>query len=447
MNRFIIVIFLFFMFYENLSAQIYPQAQPQMQPDYKFCQNCDTLLLEEEKPCIIFYEIFPVWNNTYNHSIKGYDNPIRKGSLMEREWKELATNYPDIKKLYINNHCQVEVPNFKWETFNFLCQACSFTGFFYWSGNFPDPCIKSDKFSGLTELVSDTRNEKKTSSYINEYPFDSLAFVQMQNSLSPSQKVRDNLRYLPLPGNDLLEYFPHQFIHLDNVRKICIGDETFQKTRVEIDFNKDQTINKAELYKDNKLVARKTLTFTYTDGLLKTVDDGTVRHYFYKEDTVFTMTQHRDVAYVSKYVLKENTFLLHLKYCVGENTSKTMDIEKKLYHATDLNGVSCLRSADETISYSNLYWKFPLTISEDQLRRGQYNTEIEMNFSTKYRKNGENICVDYSRDYKEQGNKSSNTGSTTVCYQINNNEIKSVDIDERGRMTKIYYKYEYFVTP
>ncbi len=314
---------LLFLFSCHLWAQMPTVPAP---PGPEVCQNCDTLILKEGQPALLYITVgqyFPE-NTPYEREFSFEKNPFRWAYQQDvREFQELKLNFPFVQHVYNNSYIVVE--NDKHQALNLLNQGVLFKGVLYWSGLSDDEVALIGGDVMLTEKISEAAGLDMMSSYIPTFIADSIFVERMMvgTGFTPSENMKRealNFAVKHLAGRDL-EFYDILNLDYTSIKRFVLSLNVEGKKRdiiLEFDWTKQQIVYKENdngkiseakmLLLKNNLPAREFYMNEESSGsknepLSQEIDNST--YYNYKGDTLISYSQ----AGMSVYKLYDKLFL------------------------------------------------------------------------------------------------------------------------------------------
>ncbi|PWS31807.1 hypothetical protein [Pedobacter paludis] len=405
----------------------------------RICTTCDTLKLEANVPHIIIYDV--KWMSspdTRSYSNQPTQSDLSKdyyalSGLNKREWDELHRNFPEekYKYQYVFRNTLIETPNTKKQTLNLLDRQIRHTGFLFWSGNENDSTVHRTKMVQLTELVAEKIHDSKTSSYYRNFKKDSLIIENYQNTVNPSEKLKDNMNFFLEKEMFNEAVVPFQFTDLTGVSKIIIQSVQEADKRVTYVFNKNNQLIK--IFEDR----RDSTTITYKNGLPDVaVRQGQTFKFYYQNDLVIM----KEKNYLSVFKLANKVFFDVERYKINKDDYSNMVLRNS---DSKIVNEKCLESTgteskkfEASICYNNTNWELPVKVIRKDLL---YDKVIETNST--YSKNGlGNLVLESSNPYR----------SRKYEFTLQNNKFTSIssyskrDGNEYGEPYVLNVTYGYF---
>lgn len=172
-------------------------------------------------------------------------------------------------------------------------------------------------FFSFTDTICSQNIYNINNNIESEFEKDLKMVERIYTLYSPSEKVKQNIRYIP----DMeYNFFPIQYIDLEGIKKVTIQNEKGEN-EVDLYFNSDQTLNQVD-------ESGSSVFYLYKDGVPSISIDltgDTLKRYFYEKDTVYAISSRLDIK---KYVLYGNMFILKEEFDVPTEynfTNKTLD--------------------------------------------------------------------------------------------------------------------------
>jgi hypothetical protein len=336
------------------------------------------------------------------------------------------------KYQYIFRTTLIETQNNKKQILNLLDRQDRHEGFLYWSGNENDSIINRSKMVQLTELVAEKTGKKIKSSYYATFKNDSLIIENYQNTLNPSEELKDNMNFLL--QNEIFNKaeIPFHFIDLTGVSKITIQSVGEADKKFSFSYNKNAQLIKIYDGKQDDSTA-----ITYKNGLPDVaIKHGQTFKFYYQNDLVII----KEKNYISVFKLMNKVFFNIERYKIGKNDYSNMLLRNSFSQIINNN---CLERTDaeskkfvESICYNNTNWELPVKTLKKNLL---YEKEIETN-STYSKNDSGNLVVESSNPFR----------SIKYEFTLQNNKFTSIsssskrDKNEYSEPYVLNITYEYF---